>query len=69
MSTKLVSLMAHLDKQRTALKAAESSSPPKTHVTNGTLPAYRKYLEKEIERTEKKIEVVRAIVPKIGKGA
>jgi hypothetical protein len=53
-------LSAHLENQRKILASAKSNSPPAKHVKAGTLKAYIQYLEREITRTELKIEVVKA---------
>ena len=44
-------LTAHLEKQRSLLKA-----PPAKHAVNGTLQAYKEFIQREIARTERKIE-------------
>jgi hypothetical protein len=53
-------LTAHLENQRKLLASAKSNSPPERHVKAGTLQAYKEYLQREITRTELKIEVVKA---------
>jgi len=55
-------LTAHLEKQRSLLKA-----PPAKHAVNGTLQAYKEFIQREIARTERKIEEVKARPVKIGK--
>ena len=62
----LNSLTAHLEKQRSLLNSAKSATPPQRHVERGSLQAYKEYLQREIDRTERKMDVVRNRVVKIG---
>jgi hypothetical protein len=61
-----VSLTTHLEKQKQALQSLNSGNVPAKHKKAGTVQAYKEYLQREIARTERKIEAVKGIVPKIG---